>query len=153
MDNEITGASVPALCAGNTAGWSGVGPTPSPTVVRWQEDPHRTEFFVQGQLIRTLKHQGLIVSACLEDTGREMQAMVAVVDHTDHSIDVVPSLMTLEVTKPQEKSLPFLNPEKLAKSTRRVSRWNYVLAGMADSIGSETSHTTGTVGGENVDLT
>ena len=63
-----------ALAAVLLAG-AALAKTPSPTVVRWQEEPrHRSEFFIEGQLIHALEYEGLTVSACLEDTGHEMRA-------------------------------------------------------------------------------
>ncbi len=121
-------------------------PTPTvPTVVRWQEEAtHRAEFFVQGQLIHAVERDGLIVSACLEDADHQMRALVAVVNNSKQPIDVIPSSMALEITSPEIKTLPFVDPQKVARSKGHVSRWAYVFAAMA-GMGGQQSTSTGTV--------
>jgi hypothetical protein len=94
------------------------------TVVRWQEEAtHRAEFFVQGQLVHAVERDGLTVSACLEDTGHEMRALVAVLNDSKQDVDVNPAAMTLQNTLPKEKVLAFIDPDKVAKSKRHVSGW------------------------------
>ncbi len=137
-------SSVPAVLLACVA----LAQTPAPTVVRWQRDGKDADaFLVQGEFVEALERGELIVSASLRDTGQKMQANVAVVNKTGHRIDVVPSAMTLEVTKPEQKSLAYQDPEKLAASIRHKGRWTDALVGGLAGAGgtTQTSETSGTV--------
>lgn len=124
-----------------------------PTVIRWQDASDRTEVLIQGQVVRGVGIEGVHIMAALEDTGHEMRALVAVANDSKQPVNVIPSAMTLEVTKPEEKTLAYIAPGKLAQAKLRTP-WLAVLgaglqgaaAGMQQQPTS-TSTTTGTITG------
>jgi hypothetical protein len=77
-----------------------------------------------------------------------MQALVVVVNETQQAVNVIPSAMTLEITKPEEKTLDYIPPEKLARATLRTP-WLAVLGaglqGAGAGLQTQESTTTGSI--------
>ncbi len=128
----VTGATVPSL--------SGLPPADTSSTVRWQEGtPSSDKFFSGGLLVKTIASNGLVVSASLKDTGWKMRADIMVTNKTDQRIDVVPDMLKLDVIVPKAKSLSYQDPEELAKSIDRRTRWANAFSGMAAGLANQTA--------------
>jgi hypothetical protein len=126
--------------------------TPPPTIVRWQSDARNSDWVVRNGLeIVMLGQDGLIVKVAL--TGREPRqvALVTVTNQTNQRIELLPSRMTLDLVEPKHKTFRYLDPDALAAKVRQVSPWMYIFGAMA-MMGTRTSWTSGTVGGQHVNL-
>jgi len=126
--------------------------TPPPTVVRWQSDARNSDWVVRNGLeIVMLGQDGLTVKVAL--TGREPRqvALVTVTNQTGQRIELLPSRMTLDLVEPKHKTFRYLDPDALAAKVRQVSPWIYIFGAMA-MMGTQTSWTSGTVGGQRVNL-
>lgn len=126
--------------------------TPPPTIVRWQSDARNSDWVVRNGLeIVMLGQDGLTVKVAL--TGREPRqvALVTVTNQTDQRIELLPSRMTLDLVEPRQKTFRYLDPDALAAKVRQVSPWIYIFGAMA-MMGTQTSWTSGTVGGQRVNL-
>ena len=126
--------------------------TPPPTIVRWQSDARNSDWVVRNGLeIVMLGQDGLTVKVAL--TGREPRqvALVTVTNQTDQRIELLPSRMTLDLVEPRQKTFRYLDPDALATKVRQVSPWIYIFGAMA-MMGTQTSWTSGTVGGQRVNL-
>ncbi len=116
-----------------------------PTVVRWQEnDTHSIEFLVQGHVVHATERNGLVVAACLDDSRREMEVLVSVVNGSKERVDVIPPSMSLAVTTIKFQALRYLDPGKVA-SKRHVPLWAQMLAGAAAGMATKQTTVTGDI--------
>ena len=99
-----------------------------------------------------LGQDGLTVKVALTVRQPREVALVEVANETGDRVEVVPSRMTLDLVGPEQKPFPYLDPDTLAASVRQTSIWAYVFVAMA-SMGTQKTHTTGTVGGAPVNMT
>jgi hypothetical protein len=93
-------------------------PSASPTngVVRWQANsPGCTQFVVNGHVAESSTANGTTVQVALEDTGWKLRAIIAVSNNGRETLQVFPSLVTLDELAPQLKSLSPADPAKLSR--------------------------------------
>ena len=126
--------------------------TPPPTVVRWQSDARNSDWVVRNGLeIVMLGQDGLTVKVALTGRDPRQVALVTVTNQTGQRIELLPSRMTLDLVEPKHKTFRYLDPDALAAKVRQVSPWIYIFGAMA-MMGTQTSWTSGTVGGQRVNL-
>ena len=93
-------------------------PTASPTngVVRWQANsPGCTQFVINGHVAESITANGATVQVALEDTGWKLRAIIAVSNNGRETLEVFPSLVTLDELAPELKSLSSADPAKLSR--------------------------------------
>jgi hypothetical protein len=93
-------------------------PSASPTngVVRWQANsPGCTQFVVNGHVAESSTAKGTTVQVALEDTGWKLRAIIAVSNNGRETLEVFPSLVTLDELAPELKSLSPADPAKLSR--------------------------------------
>jgi hypothetical protein len=75
--------------------------------------------FMNGSKFKIITDNGIVIAAG-PDTGllpsKFMSMSVIVYNHTANSIDVIPSLMLLEVVEPKEKTLRPITPDRVART-------------------------------------
>lgn len=92
-----------------------VNATPREGVVRWMAGAPGCEIFQShGRIIESVTVNGVTVQVSLQDTGWKLLATVAVSNQSGQSLQVLPSLMTLDELLPNLRNLPEQNPAKLA---------------------------------------
>jgi hypothetical protein len=95
-----------------------------------------------------LGQDGLTVKVALTVRDQRQVALVEVTNETGNRVEVVPARMTLDLVQPESKSFPYLDPDTLAESVRRISGWEFVfdtMALMGAGRATQTSHTTGSI--------
>ncbi len=93
-------------------------------VARWNAGaPGCDEFRSQGRLVESLTVNGVTVQVSLQDTGWKLRASVAISNQTERSLDVAPSLITLDELQPNLRLLPAQNPAKIAHAANHQSLW------------------------------
>jgi hypothetical protein len=126
--------------------------TPAPISVRWQSDARNSDWVVRNGLeIVMLGQDGLTVKVALTGRDPRQVALVSVTNQTGQRIELLPSRMTLDLVEPKHKTFRYLDPDALAAKVRQVSPWVYIFGAMA-MMGTQTSWTSGTVGGQRVNL-
>jgi len=90
--------------------------TPAPTVVHWQSGAPNSDLIVRNGLqIVILEQEGLSVRATLTASEGRQVALIGVINNTDHRVEVIPSYITLNLTQPEGKPFPYMDPDKLAE--------------------------------------
>src|SRR5215469_9779990 len=93
-------------------------PSASPTngVVRWHANsPGCTQFVINGHVAESITANGATVQVALEDTGWKLRAIIAVSNNGRGTLEVLPSLVTLDELAPELKSLWPADPAKLSR--------------------------------------
>ena len=93
-------------------------PSASPTngVVRWYANsPGCTQFVIHGHVAESSTANGTTVQVALEDTGWKLRAIIAVSNNGRGTLEVLPSLVTLDELAPELKSLSPADPVKLSR--------------------------------------
>ena len=92
--------------------------TPVNGVVRWEAGaPGCDQFLTAGRHVESVTANGVTVQISLHDTGWKFRTNISVSNHRDSSVDVIPTLVTLEVLKPGLKPLLPQDPSKLRHAT------------------------------------
>jgi hypothetical protein len=89
-------------------------------VVRWAAGaPGCEQFSSAGRQVESVTANGVTVQVSLQDTGWKFRANIAISNHGESKLDVIPSLVSLDELKPGMKSLTLQNPRKLQHSPNR----------------------------------
>src|SRR5271157_3070648 len=103
-------------------------------VARWNAGaPGCDEFRSKGRLVESLTVNGVTVQVSLQDTGWKLRASIAISDQTERSLDVAPSLITLDELQPNLRLLPAQNPAKIAHAANHQALWTVANAGPSPS--------------------
>ncbi len=89
--------------------------TPVNNVVRWQTGaPGCDQFTAKGYNVESATANGITVQVSLQDSGWKLRATIAISNQAGETIEVLPSLITLDELQPGLKSLPAQDPAKLS---------------------------------------
>jgi hypothetical protein len=117
--------------------------------LRWQRDAAGSDYrLLNGWFFKSLTVNGLVVSAALDDTGSKMRAETLVVNDGQQRVDIVPSMMTLDIVDPKPKSLAYQDPSDMEKSIRHraaIAQIFNAMSGLGQSLSMSTSSTMGAV--------
>ena len=90
--------------------------SPVNNVVRWQAGaPGCDEFAAKGYNVESATANGITVQVSLQDTGWKLRATIAISNAAGETIEVLPTLMTLDELQPELKSLPAQDANKLSR--------------------------------------
>ncbi len=93
-------------------------------VARWNAGaPGCDQFLSQGRLVESLTANGVTVQVSLQDTGWKLRASIAISNQAGTSLDVLPSLITLDELQPSLRLLPAQNPAKIARAVNHQLLW------------------------------
>ncbi len=93
-------------------------------VARWQAGaPGCEQFLSQGRRVESMTANGVTVQVSLQDTGWKLRASIAISNQGGTSLDVAPSLITLDELQPNLRLLPLQNPSKIAHAVNHQSLW------------------------------
>jgi hypothetical protein len=106
FDHSAT--SAPVVQAPTTA-------TPVNNVVRWQmAAPGCDQFNVKGYNVESATANGITVQVSLQDSGWKLRATIAISNEAGETVEINPTLITLDELQPGLKSLPSEDPAKLS---------------------------------------
>jgi hypothetical protein len=84
-------------------------------VARWYVGaPGCDQLFSQGRLVESLTANGVTVQVSLQDTGWKLRASIAISNQTGASLEVQPSLITLDELQPNMRALREQSASKIA---------------------------------------
>jgi hypothetical protein len=89
--------------------------SPVNNVVRWQTGaPGCDTFAAKGYIVESATANGITIQVSLQDTGWKLRATIAISNATGETIEVLPTLVTLDELQPTLKSLSSQDVTKLA---------------------------------------
>jgi hypothetical protein len=105
-------------------------------VVRWQAGaPGCDQFAAKGYSVESATAKGLTVQVSLQDSGWKLRATIAISNQAGETIEVNPTLITLDELQPRLKSLPAQDPAKLSRVVNHQVLWT-----QANAQPSASSH-------------
>jgi hypothetical protein len=143
----------------------------SQTVLNCDESAGCTHQFVNGAKFKTLTGNGFTVTVALSGNKKYFRADVSVLNSSASNADVFPANFTLEEVEPKDKSLAYVDAEKIMRSIQKRAAWGNAMTGMgsgmqrqqstttttntgtASATGSDGSYATGTYNGSSVSTT
>jgi hypothetical protein len=125
-----------------------------PQHIQWSKsDPRCDEIYSEGQLIRTIRANGLFISVIGGHYDNYFVADVFVGNDSDRRVNVLPEktffVMWKKAGDKQPSVLNSISPEKVAARAKNKSEWGSffrsLAAGMASTTTRSTANTSGTV--------
>lgn len=117
LSNERNAAAVVKKAPGSSA-------TPVNGVVRWASGaPGCDEFISHGRHVESITAQGITVQVSLQDSGWKYRTNIAVSNQSADKVEVLPGIITLDELTPNLRSLPAMNPDKMAHTTTHQVLW------------------------------
>jgi len=93
-------------------------------VVRWQSAaPGCDEFLSHGRRVESITANGVTVQVSLQDTGWKYRVNVAISNHSDAALRVVPGIITLDELRPKLRTLLATDSQKIAHSPTHQVLW------------------------------
>ena len=114
--------------------------TPVNNVVRWQAGaPGCEQFSVKGYNVESAMANGMTVQVSLQDSGWKLRATIAISNQAGETIEVLPSLITLDELQPGLKTLSAQDPNKLSH-VNHEALWTETNAKPSPSAQSSEGH-------------
>jgi len=119
------------------------------TVLICDESAGCTHQFVNGAKFKTLTGNGFTVTVSLWGNKKYFRADVSVLNSSTANVDVLPASFDLEEVEPKEKTLAYVDAEKIMRSIQKRVAWGNAMtamgAGMQQQQSTTTTTSTGTV--------
>jgi len=115
-------------------------------VVRWQAGaPGCEQLLSWGRHVESVTANGVTVQVSLQDSGWKFRVNVAVSNHGDSTVDVLPTLVSLDELQPSLKPLLPQSPSKLQHVTNHQVFWTAATAQPSPSAVAQNSDHVATV--------
>lgn len=112
------------------------------TVVSWgPAAPGSDRLLKDGLVIAVLVRDSIAAAISIVRSDNQMWANVSISNSSQRRLDIDPSTFTLEVAEPNRKHLPYLDPERLARSIRRRAAWGAALTEIAGEMATTETET------------
>lgn len=122
-----------------------VSATPVNNVVRWQAGAQGCDqFAAKGYTVESATANGITVQVSLQDSGWKLRATIAISNEAGQTIEVNPTLITLDELRPGLKTLPAQDPAKLSHVVNHQVLWTQANAQPPASAQSSQAHLSNT---------
>lgn len=119
-------------------------PASAPTFILCNQASVCSHRIVNGELFETITSDGMVITVGLVEAGKYIRANVSIANGTPAPVDVLPKDFTVEVLEPKHKTLRYVAPGKIAKSSEHHAGWANFANRMGGALAEErtTSQTT-----------
>lgn len=97
--------------------------------------------FVNGQKFKILTGDGFTVTAAVRGNAKYLRVDVSVVNNSATSVDILPTTFSVDEVTPKDKSLAYVDPQKIMQSIQRRTAWSNALTAMGAGMQREQSTT------------
>ena len=114
--------------------------SPVPTVLTWK--PGMDHVYQDGYLwLRAIAPDGAIIAVSVWDNGQYMLAQMAIANHSNRSVDVLPERFVMTLLGSKKKILEYVPPERVIGKINSSVAWSRVFSGMATATATRREET------------
>lgn len=113
----------------------------SAKVIVCDEDAGCTHQFINGHKFKILSEDGVTVTASLIEIGKYIRADVSVFNGTTKAVDVLPTHFECDEVAPKERTLVYVDAEKIIRSAQTRVAWGNAFTAMGANMSRQQSTT------------
>jgi hypothetical protein len=114
----------------------------TPVVLTWDEANGGQHLFLNGQKFKILTGNGFTVTVGLRGNAKYLRVDVSVLNNSTASVDILPATFSVDELDPKEKTLAYVDPEKIIRSAQKKAAWGNALTAMGASMQRQQTTTT-----------